>query len=176
MITYPLEPAQISLVSMFTIGAPGFLLALEPNRDRIKGHFLTNVMFKAFPGGLTDVIAVGALVICGEVFALPGESIGTIATMVLCVVGFMILFKISEPLNKMKYGVIGLNIVGFIFSGFFLKKLFALTDLSNICVLLMVVFGFAAESLFRYLTLLVEKLQEYYKKKKPKLKKYLELK
>ena len=102
MITYPLEPAQISLVSMFTIGAPGFLLALEPNRDRIKGHFLTNVMFKAFPGGLTDVIAVGALVICGEVFALPGESIGTIATMVLCVVGFMILFKISEPLNKMK--------------------------------------------------------------------------
>ena len=39
MITYPLEPAQISLVSMFTIGAPGFLLALEPNRDRIKGHF-----------------------------------------------------------------------------------------------------------------------------------------
>ena len=47
MITYPLEPAQISLVSMFTIGAPGFLLALEPNRDRIKGHFLTNVMFKA---------------------------------------------------------------------------------------------------------------------------------
>lgn len=176
MITYPLEPAQISLVSMFTIGAPGFLLALEPNRDRIKGHFLTNVMFKAFPGGLTDVIAVGALVICGEVFALPGESIGTIATMVLCVVGFMILFKISEPLNKMKYGVIGLNIVGFIFSGFFLKKLFALTDLSNICVLLMVVFGFAAESLFRYLTLLVEKLQEYYKKKKQKLKKYLELK
>lgn len=176
MITYPLEPAQISLISMFTIGAPGFLLALEANKDRIKGHFLTNVMFKALPGGLTDVIAIGALVICGKVFNLPEESIGTIATMVLCVVGFMILFKISEPLNKMKYGVIGLNIIGFIFSGFFLKKLFALTDLSNICVLLMVVFGFAAESLFRYLTLLVEKLQEYYKKKKPKLKKYLELK
>ena len=73
MITYPLEPAQISLVSMFTIGAPGFLLALEPNRDRIKGHFLTNVMFKAFPGGLTDVIAVGALVICGEVFVSDFE-------------------------------------------------------------------------------------------------------
>ena len=176
MFTYPLEPSQVSLISMFTIGVPAFFLALEPNKNMIKGHFLTNVMFKAFPGGLTDVIAVGALVICGEVFALPGESIGTIATMVLCVVGFMILFKISEPLNKMKYGVIGLNIVGFIFSGFFLKKLFALTDLSNICVLLMVVFGFAAESLFRYLTLLVEKLQEYYKKKKPKLKKYLELK
>lgn len=38
-ITYPLEPAQISLISMFTIGAPGFLLALEPNRNRIEGRF-----------------------------------------------------------------------------------------------------------------------------------------
>ena len=166
MVTYPLEPAQVSLISMFTIGVPGFLLALEQNKDRIKGHFITNVMLKALPGGLTDVIAVGALVVCGEVFCISGASIGTIATLVLSVVGFMILFKISEPLNGMKYAVIIGNIAGLVFSGFFLKKLFALTDLSNICILLMIVFGFAAESLFRNLTLLVEKLRGSYEKKK----------
>lgn len=166
MVTYPLEPAQVSLISMFTIGVPGFLLALEPNKDRIKGHFITNVMLKALPGGLTDVIAVGALVVCGEVFCISDASIGTIATLVLSVVGFMILFKISEPLNGMKYAVIIGNIAGLVFSGFFLKKLFALTDLSNICILLMIVFGFAAESLFRNLTLLVEKLRGSYEKKK----------
>lgn len=166
MVTYPLEPAQVSLISMFTIGVPGFLLALEQNKDRIKGHFITNVMLKALPGGLTDVIAVGALVICGEVFCISDASIGTIATLVLSVVGFMILFKISEPLNGMKYAVIIGNIAGLVFSGFFLKKLFALTDLSNICILLMIVFGFAAESLFRNLTLLVEKLRGSYEKKK----------
>lgn len=166
MVTYPLEPAQVSLISMFTIGVPGFLLALEQNKDRIKGHFITNVMLKALPGGLTDVIAVGALVVCGEVFCISDASIGTIATLVLSVVGFMILFKISEPLNGMKYAVIIGNIAGLVFSGFFLKKLFALTDLSNICILLMIVFGFAAESLFRNLTLLVEKLRGSYEKKK----------
>ena len=166
MVTYPLEPAQVSLISMFTIGVPGFLLALESNKDRIKGHFITNVMLKALPGGLTDVIAVGALVVCGEVFCISDASIGTIATLVLSVVGFMILFKISEPLNGMKYAVIIGNIAGLVFSGFFLKKLFALTDLSNICILLMIVFGFAAESLFRNLTLLVEKLRGSYEKKK----------
>lgn len=166
MVTYPLEPAQVSLISMFTIGVPGFLLALEQNKDRIKGHFITNVMLKALPGGLTDVIAVGALVVCGEVFCISDASIGTIATLVLSVVGFMILFKISEPLNGMKYAVIIGNIAGLVFSGFFLKKLFALTDLSNICILLMIVFGFAAESLFRNLTLLVEKLRASYEKKK----------
>lgn len=166
MVTYPLEPAQVSLISMFTIGVPGFLLALEQNKDRIKGHFITNVLLKALPGGLTDVIAVGALVVCGEVFCISDASIGTIATLVLSVVGFMILFKISEPLNGMKYAVIIGNIAGLVFSGFFLKKLFALTDLSNICILLMIVFGFAAESLFRNLTLLVEKLRGSYEKKK----------
>lgn len=166
MVTYPLEPAQVSLISMFTIGVPGFLLALEQNKDRIKGHFITNVMLKALPGGLTDVIAVGALVVCGEVFYISDASIGTIATLVLSVVGFMILFKISEPLNGMKYAVIIGNIAGLVFSGFFLKKLFALTDLSNICILLMIVFGFAAESLFRNLTLLVEKMRGSYEKKK----------
>lgn len=166
MVTYPLEPAQVSLISMFTIGVPGFLLALEPNKDRIKGHFITNVMLKALPGGLTDVIAIGALVVCGEVFCISDASIGTIATLVLSVVGFMILFKISEPLNRMKYAVIIGNIAGLVFSGFFLKKLFALTDLSNICILLMIVFGFAAESLFRNLTLLVEKMRGSYEKKK----------
>lgn len=166
MVTYPLEPAQVSLISMFTIGVPGFLLALEQNKDRIKGHFITNVMLKALPGGLTDVIAVGALVVCGEVFCISDASIGTIATLVLSVVGFMILFKISEPLNGMKYAVIIGNIAGLVFSGFFLKKLFALTDLSNICILLMIVFGFAAESLFMNLTLLVEKLRGSYEKKK----------
>ena len=166
MVTYPLEPAQVSLISMFTIGVPGFLLALEQNKDRIKGRFITNVMLKALPGGLTDVIAVGALVVCGEVFCISDASIGTIATLVLSVVGFMILFKISEPLNGMKYAVIIGNIAGLVFSGFFLKRLFALTDLSNICILLMIVFGFAAESLFRNLTLLVEKLRGSYEKKK----------
>lgn len=166
MVTYPLEPAQVSLISMFTIGVPGFLLALEQNKDRIKGRFITNVMLKALPGGLTDVIAVGALVVCGEVFCISDASIGTIATLVLSVVGFMILFKISEPLGGMKYAVIIGNIAGLVFSGFFLKKLFALTDLSNICILLMIVFGFAAESMFRNLTLLVEKLRGSYEKKK----------
>lgn len=165
MFTYPLEPSQISLISMFTIGLPGFLLAMEPNKERIKGHFLTNVMLKALPGGLTDVIAISALVVCGAVFSIPEESIGTIATMVLSVVGFMILFKISEPLNTMKYAVIGINVAGFVLCVYFLKDLFALTNLPSICILLMIVFGFAAESLFRNLTVLEEKLREGYKRR-----------
>lgn len=161
-ITYPLEPSQISLISMFTIGFPGFLLALEPNRNRIEGNFMANVMLKALPAGLTDVLSVGALVICGQVFNLPGEDIATASTMLLAVVGFMIIIKISHPFNKMKYGVLLINVVGLLFCGIFLGKLFAIESISSICFLLMVVFAFAAESMFRYLTLLVEKLSGFF--------------
>lgn len=161
-ITYPLEPSQISLISMFTIGLPGFLLALEPNRDRIEGNFMVNVMLKALPAGLTDVLSVGALVICGQVFNLPSEDIATAGTMLLAVVGFMIIIKISHPFNKMKYGVLLINIVGLLFCGLFLGRLFAIESISNICFLLMVVFAFAAESMFRYLTLFVEKLSSFF--------------
>lgn len=161
-ITYPLEPSQISLISMFTIGLPGFLLALEPNRNRIEGNFMVNVMLKALPAGLTDVLSVGALVICGQVFNLPSEDIATAGTMLLAVVGFMIIIKISHPFNKMKYGVLIINIVGLLFCGLFLGRLFAIESISNICFLLMVVFAFAAESMFRYLTLFVEKLSSFF--------------
>lgn len=169
-ITYPLEPSQISLISMFTIGLPGFLLALEPNRNRIEGNFMANVMLKALPAGLTDVLSVGALVICGQVFNLPGEDIATAGTMLLAVVGFMIIIKISHPFNKMKYGVLLINIVGLLFCGLFLGRLFAIDSISNICFLLMVVFAFAAESMFRYLTLFVEKLSSFFENEKNRRK------
>jgi len=162
--TYPLEPSQISLISMFTIGFPGFLLALEPNKNRIKGHFLKNVLIKALPAGLTDVLAVGALVVCGEVFSLPKNDIATASTMLLSVVGFMILTKISAPLNPLKNSIIIFNILGLVFCGIFLHQLFAISEMSNICVLLLIVFSFAAESLFRYLTIGIEKLDELYRK------------
>lgn len=170
MISYPLMPSQVSLISMFTIGIPGFLLALEPNKSRIKGHFLGNVLLKALPAGLTDFFAVSALVICGHVFNIPSTDIATASTLLIAVVGFMIMIKISHPFNKFKYGILALNIFGLIFCGLFLDSLFAMSDMSNICILLTIVFGFAAESMFRYITIFVEFIQNRMRKKKNALR------
>ena len=173
LITYPLEPSQISLIGMFTIGIPGFLLALEPNKNRIQGHFLKIVLLKALPAGLADVLAVGALVVCGNVFSLPKEDIATASTMLLCVIGFMILINISKPFTPIKYGILALNVTGLVLCGIFLKSLFALTSMkSEISILLMVVFSFAGESIYRNLSKLIEllnsKLDEYKKKRAEK--------
>lgn len=173
LITYPLEPSQISLIGMFTIGIPGFLLALEPNKNRIQGHFLKNVLLKALPAGLADVLAVGALVVCGNVFSLPKEDIATASTMLLCVIGFMILINISKPFTPIKYGILALNVTGLVLCGIFLKSLFALTSMkSEISILLMIVFSFAGESIYRNLRKLIElldsKLDEFKKNRAEK--------
>lgn len=164
MFTYPLEPSQISLISMFTIGVPAFFLALEPNKNIIKGHFLTNVFLKALPAALTDVLAVGALVIFGRTFGVSSADISTAATMLLSIVGFMILYTISAPMNVLRSAILGGCIVGLLFCSIFLNDLFAITGMTTKCVMLFVVFAIATEPVLRYLTWLIGKLRFYYKR------------
>ena len=73
------------------------------------------------------------------------RKIGEIYSQILpkpAVVGFIILGKISYPFNRMKWGILALNLFCLAFSGLFLGKLFAVSAMSEICILLMVVFGF----------------------------------
>ena len=164
MITYPLEPSQVSLISMFTIGVPAFFLALEPNKNIIKGHFLTNVFLKALPAALTDVLAVGALVVFGQTFAVSPTDISTAATMLLAIVGFMILYKISAPINQMRAFILCGCVAGLLFCSIFLNQLFAITSMSTKCIMLFVVFSIATEPVLRYLTVLIGKLRIYYRR------------
>ncbi len=164
MFTYPLEPSQVSLISMFTIGVPAFFLALEPNKNIIKGHFLTNVFLKALPAALTDALAVGALVIFGRTFGVDSTDISTAATMLLAIVGFMILYKISAPMNKIRAGILGGCIAGLLFCSIFLKDLFAITGMTTECVMLFVVFAIATEPVLRYLTVLIGKMRFHYQR------------
>ena len=164
MFTYPLEPSQVSLISMFTIGVPAFFLALEPNKNMIKGHFLTNVLLKALPAALTDALAVAALVIFGRIFDVSSTDISTAATMLLAIVGFMILYKISAPMNKIRFSIVSGCIAGLLFCSIFLKDLFAITSMTKECIMLFVVFAIATEPVLRYLTTLVEKVKYYYLK------------
>lgn len=164
MFTYPLEPSQISLISMFTIGIPAFFLALEPNKNIIKGHFLTNVFLKALPAAITDAMAVGALVIFGRTFGVDSKDISTAATMLLAIVGFMILYKISAPMNRIRAVILAGCAAGLVFCSIFLNNLFAITGMTTECIMLFVVFAIATEPVLRYLTLLVGKLRFYYER------------
>lgn len=156
-LTYPLEPSQITLISLFTIGVPSFLLALEENKNRIEGKFMFNVMEKAIPGGLTDMMVVGALVVSGVSLQLNKTDVSTASTMLLTAVGFLVLYKICQPLNRFRGRIILFCAGGIVFSVIFLHKLFSISAISAVSILLLIILFFAAESIFRQLSQLIEK-------------------
>ena len=158
MLNYPLEPAQISLISMFTIGIPGFFLALQPNTEAIHGRFLSNVLIKALPAGLTDFLVVGALVIFGRVFGVDEMDISTACTMLLAIVGFMILYHISKPLNLLRWIVWIGSGVGLLVCSVYLGDIFGITHMSMECVMLFVVFAIVTEPVLRYSTMFIERM------------------
>ena len=156
MLDYPLEPSQVSLISMFTIGIPSFVLALEPNKELIRGHFLTNVLVRALPAGLTDFIVVSGLVIFCREFQVDLDCLSTSCTILVAIVGFMILHRIARPMNTghivMLVGVIAGWILCMLFGGIF----FGITGISKQCEMLMVIFAIITEPVLRYLSLIVE--------------------
>ena len=157
-INYPLEPSQMSLISMFTIGIPGFFLALQPNSDAIRGKFLSNVLIKALPAGLTDFLVVGALVMFGQVFGVNESDISTACTMLLAIVGFMILYHIGKPLNHLRLAVLAGCILGLLGCSIWLGDIFGMGHMSLKCVLLFGVFAIVTEPVLRYSILIVEKI------------------
>lgn len=166
MYTYPLEPSQISLISMFTIGIPAFFLALEPNKNVIKGRFLTNVIVRALPAAVTDFLAVAMLVIVGNTFGVDYNSVSVAATLLMALVGFLILYRISSPMNPMRITVIVGCVIGLLFCATILSDLFAITDMSKQCVMLFVVFFIATESVLRYLNVFSAWLEKMFVKAK----------
>lgn len=156
MLDYPLEPSQVSLISMFTIGIPSFVLALEPNKELIRGHFLTNVLVRALPAGLTDFIVVSGLVIFCREFQVDLDCLSTSCTILVAIVGFMILHRIARPMNTghivMLVGVIAGWILCMLFGGSF----FGITGISKQCEMMMVIFAIITEPVLRYLSLIVE--------------------
>lgn len=159
-INYPLQPSQITLVSAFTIGLPSFLLALESNHNRIRGKFIPSVLAKAFPGGITDWLAVAILVVAGEYINLDHGQVGTTATMLLILVGFMVMYHISAPMNKFRFIVMLLSVLGIVLSIIFLNKLFALNMLKPRSIFMLAVLFCAATTIFRWLSRIMDGVAE----------------
>jgi len=51
-VEYPFLPRHLTLLSTLTIGIPAFFLALAPNTERAKPHFVRRVMRYSIPGGV----------------------------------------------------------------------------------------------------------------------------
>ena len=96
---YPFEPIQFTLINAVTIGIPSFLLALEPNKERIRGHFISNVLRQALPGAAAMILGLLLLLPVSAFLGLDAVQLSTMAVCQTAFAGFLTLVKISRPLN-----------------------------------------------------------------------------
>jgi cation-transporting ATPase E len=143
-LTYPFTPSQLSLVSTITIGIPSFVLALEPNESRVKGKFLKNVMYRALPAAITDLVLILGVILFNIAFKIGDNETSTICTVVMGVVGLMMVFKTCQPFNKLRRAMMIVLTAAFGFCVLFMRTLFTLSELSFSHMLILVVISLLA--------------------------------
>ena len=103
--SYPFKPIQLTLISAVTIGIPSFFLALQPNTDRVRGHFLRTVLRHAIPGAAA-VAFCAALAVHLEHLGVPQDVCSTLAALSAGTVGLLVLLTHCLPFNTLRVALL----------------------------------------------------------------------
>lgn len=151
---YPFQPIQMTLISALTIGAPSFILALEPNRERIRGKFIVNVIQKSLPAALTMVLNILLLTAIHSYLGFSQEQFSTMAVILTGTTSLMMLYKVCTPFNLLR-GALSLTMtLAFILAIVFFGWFFSLTPLNLpmiLTLMMLFLFSVCAMSLFLHL-------------------------
>ncbi len=138
---YPFSsPIQLTLISALTIGIPSFLLALEPNHEIVRGKFMANVLRRALPGGLTNIVLMVGIELFVDAFTFERATLSTLATVVMGVVGLLVLYYISKPLDWKRWTMLGCMTAAFAVAVLVFGDLFNLVPLDFQAALVITVF------------------------------------
>ena len=150
---YPFQPIQLTLISSLTIGIPSFFLALEPNRERIRGRFLDLVLLRAVPGaaGVT-LCAVLAMMLEHQGWAV--DVCSTVATLSAGGIGLMVLLGTCLPFTTMRAALWSAMTTGFVTAAMFAAPVFFLMRLNTLQMIVLlcnITLGLTAMLLVRWL-------------------------
>ncbi len=155
--SYPFIPIQLTLTSMVTIGIPSFVLALEPNNDRINGRIIVNVLKKSLPTALTTCFNILFIMFISVFIKLSHDEISTLCVIMTGITGFMLLYRISVPFNKIR-GALFFTLILIFFVGIvFMREIFSLVILTPKLIIILgglflisiMVFNFFTELFYR---------------------------
>ncbi|MDH4169898.1 MAG: HAD-IC family P-type ATPase [Acidimicrobiia bacterium] len=105
---FPFLPRQLTLIGTFSIGVPGFFLALAPNTALVRPGFLERVLRFSLPAGaFAGAFTVAVYEIVRRMDSVDQAEARTAATMCLLFVGLVTLVVISRPLRAWKVALAG---------------------------------------------------------------------
>ena len=170
---YPLYPTQLSLLGAFTIGGPAFFLALQPNKNLIKGNFIVNVIIKAAPSGIANFLAVVLIVIYGNIAGLNHDVIATMSIFTMLAIGLGTLIRICQPLDLLRSAICVCMVVGIVITVIVAPNLFKIAKLSALQWQMTIVFMVIGLVLLFVLVKLSNKLIKYLLKKSRRVRNLL---
>ncbi|EPH45911.1 HAD-IC family P-type ATPase [Streptomyces aurantiacus] len=116
-VEYLFLPRHLTLLSTLTIGVPAFFLALAPNKERAKPHFVRRVMRYALPGGIIAAVATFATyLLARHHYTGEGarEAETSAATLALFLVSLWVLAIIARPYTWWRIGLVAAMGLGFL--------------------------------------------------------------
>lgn len=153
---YPFIPIQLTLTSVVTIGIPSFILALEPNRERLNGKIILNVLRRSLPTGITIVANILIIMMLPWFVKLTGDQMSTLCVLLTAFTGFMLIYRICVPFNNLRRALFVFLITLFVVGITIFRRLFSIViltpDLLTITGILFVI----AFLLFNFFTKLFE--------------------
>lgn len=155
---YPFIPIQLSLTSMVTIGIPSFVLALEPNNEKIKGKILINVLQKSVPTALTIVFGIMLIYFMQGPLMLSASQVSTLCVLVTGATGFMLLFYICLPFNKLRTALFAFVVILFVSLIIGFKNFFSLVLPTPHIFILLIILIMIQVTVFNFLTKICNKL------------------
>ncbi|WP_080797240.1 HAD-IC family P-type ATPase [Arabiibacter massiliensis] len=149
---YPFQPIQMTLISAFTIGLPSFVLALEPNRDRIRGRFLENVIVRSIPGAVCAVLTILAVNLVGYGFLhLDYAHVSTLCVLLTAWIGVLLIVRLSIPFTPIRWALLVVVVGGTVLGATLLHNLFGIEPFTPGMTALFLVLAALATGLFRVL-------------------------
>lgn len=159
---YPFIPIQMTLLSAITIGIPSFVLALEPNRERIKGNLFKNIFDKSLPAAITIVFSILISVSIFYFFNINYQRYSTINVVSTGLLGLLLVYQISKPFNKLRKTLLSSLCILFFIGITKFTSLFELEPLNFINILLILIIFIISVIFFDYFSLI--KFDKLYKK------------
>ncbi|MFJ6906959.1 HAD-IC family P-type ATPase [Streptomyces griseoluteus] len=136
-VEYPFLPRHLTLLSTLTIGVPAFFLALAPNKERARPHFVRRVMRYSVPGGLLAGVATFVTYLLARhhytgAGALSAET--SAATLTLFLISMWVLAIIARPYTWWRLALVAAMGIAFLFvlTVPWLQDFFALRLVGNV--------------------------------------------
>ena len=127
---YPFDPKNMFLLEMFVIGIPSFFLALQPNKNLIKGGFINYVLKKGVIYGLVIFFNVITVTLLWKFNILTAEENQTLSTLMLTISGFLNLLFLCFPYTKYKLVIVATSFACLGLAAWILPTFFGINEIT----------------------------------------------